>query len=112
MAQRAFFFHLISWSVVCMIAATPVGALVGVMLGFVLVIFATILTQAGAVALFGLIGSLFLFGATIFGILGWVRAIKGDWHGALGCWSTTIALTGLPLAIWLSTHVATRNWFA
>ena len=111
MATRSFFFHLLSWSLVCMVAATPVGALLGVMLGFVLVIFATVLTMKGALTLFGAIGALFAIGAILFGILGWVRAIKGDWRGAMAYWSSTVAMTGLPLAIWLASH-ARAGWFA
>ncbi|MES2441858.1 MAG: hypothetical protein V4574_03440 [Pseudomonadota bacterium] len=104
-------FHLFVWSLICMIAATPVGALVGVMIAFVVMIFATVLTLKGALMLFGAAGALFAIGATLFGIFGWVRAIKGDWHGAMACWSSTIALTGLPLAIWLAAH-AKAGWFA
>jgi len=111
MAKRAFFFHLMVWSLVCMIAATPVGALFGVMLGFVVVIFATVLTLKGALTLFGAIGALFAVGATIFGILGWISGLKGDWRGAMAYWSSTVAMTGLPLAIWLASH-ARAGWFA
>ncbi|MEI9852088.1 MAG: hypothetical protein WDN24_15975 [Sphingomonas sp.] len=112
MSGRGFFFHTASWALVCVLAATPLGALLGYMLGFVVVIFAAVLTTAGAYALFGFLGGLFGLVATIVAIAGWLRAFRGDWHGAFGWWSTAVAFTGIPLTVWLSMRAMHWGWFA
>lgn len=111
MSGRGFLFHTAGWALVCLLATTPVGALLGYMLAFVLVIFAAVLTTAGAYALFGFLGALLGIVATVVAIVGWLRAFRGDWRGAFGWWSTTVALTGIPLTVLLSMRAMASGWW-
>ena len=49
MSGRQFFFHMAVWALVCLVATTPIGALLGFMLGFVWSFLAMLVTP-GATA--------------------------------------------------------------
>ena len=74
--------------------------LVGVMIAFVVMIFATVLTLKGALMLFGAAGALFAIGATLFGILlaatpAWFAFSAKGWGGFV----TAFALAPLVLLL-------------
>jgi phosphate starvation-inducible membrane PsiE len=97
------------WAVVCLIATTPIGALLGFMLRFVWTFFAMLLTAGGAHSLFGALSGLVMLFAFVVAIVGITRAFRKDWHGALGWWSTSVAFIGINMTLWLSSLSATRS---
>lgn len=109
MSGRQFFFHMLVWAIVCLVATTPIGALLGFMLGFVWTFFAALLTAGGAKLLFGALGGLLMLVGVITGALGIVHLLRRDSFGAYGWWSTAVAFIGINVAITVSSIAATRS---
>ena len=109
MTGRQFFIHLLVWALVCLVATTPIGALLGFMFGFVWTFFAMLLTAGVAAMIFkGLSGLLALI-ALVTGVLGILHALRRDMHGAYGWWSTCVAFLGINSVIWFSIIAASRS---
>jgi uncharacterized membrane protein len=109
MTARQFLFHMFLWAVICLVASTPVGALLGFMLHFVWTFFAMLLSAAGAAAVFKALSGLLMLVALVAGVLGITRLLRRDSRGAFGWWSTCVAFIGINSTIWLSIVAASRS---
>ena len=109
MTGRQFFLFALMWAVICLVATTPIGALLGFFLGFIWTFLAMLLTSAGAKMVFGIVMSLLLLVGLVAGIAGILRATRRDSHGAFAWWSTSVAFIGINTTLWLSMVATSRS---
>ena len=109
MSGRKLLIHIVIWALVCLVATTPVGALLGFVLGFAWRFLSLLLTASGANLIFRAVGGLLGLVAFVTAVLGVVALAKRDRHGAFGWWSTTIAFIGIDMTLTFALIAATRS---
>jgi len=109
MTGRQLLWHMLVWAIVCLLATTPIGALLGFMLGFVWTFFAMLIGAVLAATIFKGLSGLLLLIALVAGVLGIVHAMRRDSHGAYGWWSTAVSFIAINATIWFSIIAASRS---
>jgi hypothetical protein len=109
MTGRQLLIHMLVWAAVCLVATTPIGALLGFALGFVWTFFAMLLGPLLAAAIFKGLSGLLLLIALIAGVLGIFQAGRRDSHGAYGWWSTCVSFIAINATLWFSIIAASRS---